>query len=104
MAAPRFRVLSLRRDARAQVVRQERGPHQRAERRSRRRDDAGQIPSDRLVEPDAAFLAAHPDLYEQSHGAARVRITRGMLTFGSLDRPGFASGAAPDWSSMRQVA
>jgi len=51
----------------------------------------------------AAFLAAHPDLYEQSHGATRVRITRGMLAIGSLDRPGFASGAEPDWSSMRQL-
>ena len=33
-----------------------------------------------------------------------ARITRGMLAIGSLDRPGFASGAEPDWSSMRLVA
>ena len=52
----------------------------------------------------SAFLAAYPDLYEESHGAVRVRITRGMLAIGSLDRPGFASSAEPDWRSMRLVA
>ena len=30
-----------------------------------------------------AFLAAHPDLYEKSHGAVRVRIEDGMLAIGS---------------------
>ena len=37
--------------------------------------------------PDAeqqAFLAAHPDLYERSHGAVRVRIRGGVLAIGSL--------------------
>jgi hypothetical protein len=48
-----------------------------------------------------AFLAAHPDLYERSHGAVRVRIADGMLSVGSLDCPGYASGAMPDWNSMR---
>jgi hypothetical protein len=58
-----------------------------------------------LPKPEqAAFHAAHPDLYEESHGAVRVRITHGMLAIGSLDRPGFASTAEPDWSAMRQVA
>ena len=52
----------------------------------------------------AAFLAAHPDLYEKSYGAVRVRITRGMLDIGSLDGPGFASGAEPDWSAMRRTS
>ena len=51
----------------------------------------------------AAFLTAHPDLYERSHGAVRVRITNGMLKIESLGCPGFASGAAPDWSAMRSV-
>jgi len=50
----------------------------------------------------AAFLAAHPDLYEESHGAVRVRISHGMLAIGSLDRPGFARTAEPDWSAMRR--
>ena len=53
-----------------------------------------------LPEQDA-FLAAHPDLYERSHGAVRLRITAGELALGSLACPGFASGAMPDWSRMR---
>lgn len=51
-----------------------------------------------------AFLAAHPDLYEQSRGAVRVRIRDGSLAIGSLAGTGFASGAAPDWSTMRPMA
>ncbi len=49
----------------------------------------------------AAFLGAHPDLYERSHGAVRLRITNGDLAIGSLVCPGFAAAAEPDWSSMR---
>jgi len=51
----------------------------------------------------AAFLAAHPDLYEKSHGAARVRIEAGLLAIGSLDCAGYASKAMPDWSTMREM-
>jgi L-alanine-DL-glutamate epimerase-like enolase superfamily enzyme len=51
-----------------------------------------------------AFLAAHPDLYEESHGAVRVRIEKGMLAIGSLDCPGYASRAQPDWTSMKEMA
>jgi len=51
-----------------------------------------------------AFLAAHPDLYERSHGAVRVRIADGMLQLGSLDCPGYASQAMPDWNTMRGMA
>jgi hypothetical protein len=51
-----------------------------------------------------AFLDAHPDLYERSHGAVRVRIRDGILAIGSLACTGFASGAAPDWASMRPMA
>lgn len=50
-----------------------------------------------------AFLAAHPDLYEESHGAARVRIQDGTLAIGSLGCAGFASAAMPDWTSMRRM-
>ncbi len=50
-----------------------------------------------------AFLTAHPDLYERSHGAVRVRIRDGALAIGSLGCTGFASGAAPDWNSMRPM-
>jgi len=51
----------------------------------------------------AAFLAAHPDLYERSHGAVRVAIKDGMLKIGSLGCKGFASDAMPDWNSMRRM-
>jgi len=48
-----------------------------------------------------AFLGAHADLYERSHGAVRVKIADGMLSIGSLDCPGYASKAMPDWNTMR---
>lgn len=54
------------------------------------------------IEQDA-FLAAHPDLYERSQGAVRVRIRGGELAIGSLACPGFASGALPEWKSMRSM-
>lgn len=47
-----------------------------------------------------AFLDAHPDLYERSHGATRLRIRDGHLAIGSLDCTGFASDAQPDWATM----
>jgi L-alanine-DL-glutamate epimerase-like enolase superfamily enzyme len=50
-----------------------------------------------------AFLGAHPDLYEMSHGAVRVRIRDGQLAIGSLACAGFASGALPDWQAMLPV-
>jgi hypothetical protein len=50
-----------------------------------------------------AFLGGHPDLYERSHGAVRVRIRNGNLQIGSLDRPGFASAAMPHWNEMREM-
>ena len=50
-----------------------------------------------------AFLSAHPDLYERSYGAVRLRIERGMIRIGSLDCPGYASRALPDWSAMREM-
>ena len=51
----------------------------------------------------SAFLDAHPDLYERSHGAVRLKITQGMLEIGSLDCAGYASAAMPDWNSMRTM-
>ena len=51
----------------------------------------------------AAFLAAHPDLYERSHGAVRVAIRDGALAIGSLACAGYASAAMPDWSQMREM-
>ena len=49
------------------------------------------------------FLAAHPDLYQRSHGAVRPLIRAGMLAIGSLECPGYASGALPDWASLRAM-
>lgn len=49
------------------------------------------------------FLAAHPDLYERSHGAVRVKIIDGKLAIESLGCQGYASGAMPDWSSMKRM-
>ena len=51
----------------------------------------------------AAFLGAHKDLYEHSHGAVRPRIFGGMLEIRSLDAPGYASRVLPDWTAMRMV-
>jgi hypothetical protein len=47
-----------------------------------------------------AFLDAHPDLYERSHGAVRLAIRGGMVALGSLSQPGFASAALPDWNGL----
>lgn len=49
-----------------------------------------------------AFLSVHPDLYESSHGATRVAIRNGRMAIGSLDCPGYASRALPDFPAMRE--
>jgi len=51
-----------------------------------------------------AFLAAHPDLYWETHGAVRLRIAAGCLAIGSLGCPGLGVAATPDWSAMRAIA
>lgn len=48
-----------------------------------------------------AFLQAHPDLYERSHGAVRLKIRGGRIALGSLAVPGFASGSMPDFGAMQ---
>jgi L-alanine-DL-glutamate epimerase-like enolase superfamily enzyme len=55
-------------------------------------------------EEQRAFLDAHPDVYEHSHGAVRVKIREGKIALGSLACAGFASGAAPDFSAMTRLA
>jgi L-alanine-DL-glutamate epimerase-like enolase superfamily enzyme len=50
-----------------------------------------------------AFLRAHPDVYEDSHGAVRLRIRAGEIALGSLDQPGFASGALPEFEAMQGI-
>jgi hypothetical protein len=51
-----------------------------------------------------AFLAAHPDLYERSHGAVRLRIANGRIALGSLQCAGFAIVALPDFAAMTAIA
>jgi hypothetical protein len=50
-----------------------------------------------------AFLAAHPDVYEQSHGAVRLKIKQGRIALASLDCAGYASAAMPDFSAMSAI-
>jgi hypothetical protein len=49
------------------------------------------------------FLAAHSDLYELSHGSVRVSVRDGRLRFASLDAPGYATAAEPDWGALPLV-
>jgi hypothetical protein len=49
------------------------------------------------------FLKAHPDLYEQSHGAVRLKISKGMIATKSLRCAGYASAAMPDWTAMKEM-
>ena len=49
----------------------------------------------------ADFLNAHPDVYERSHGAVRLKIKQGRIDLRSLDGPGFASAVFPDFSAMQ---
>lgn len=47
-----------------------------------------------------AFLDAHPDVYERSHGAVRLKIRDGRIAIGSLACKGYASAALPDVEAM----
>jgi hypothetical protein len=50
-----------------------------------------------------AFLDAHSDLYHRADGVVRLSIRDGAVALGSLDRPGFATSAEPDWDAMRAM-
>jgi hypothetical protein len=54
------------------------------------------------VEQDA-FFAAHPDLYERSNGAVRIKIAGGQIAIGSLAAAGFASSAHPEWKTLSRM-
>lgn len=56
------------------------------------------------VDEQAAFAAAHPDLYETSSGHPRLRIAQGDIHIDSLFGPGFASGAQPGWDSIQPLS
>jgi hypothetical protein len=51
----------------------------------------------------AAFTAAHPDLYEKRESPARLRIREGRLSIASLDCPGFAVAAPLNFASMHPM-
>jgi len=55
-------------------------------------------------EEQRRFLAAHPGLYERSHGSVRLIIRNGQIDLGSLSVVGFASGAEPDWATLPRMA
>ena len=58
-----------------------------------------------LPQPEQdAFLQAHPDLYQRSHGAVRLKISNGRIALESLGGAGYASGAMPDFSAMSALA
>jgi hypothetical protein len=51
-----------------------------------------------------AFLSAHPGLYRQVDGRARLDIRDGMLALSSLAQvPGLAVGTIPDWAAMQPM-
>ncbi len=50
-----------------------------------------------------AFLQAHPDLYERSHGAVRLKIQGGRISTASLECAGYASAAMPDFGVMTRL-
>jgi hypothetical protein len=51
-----------------------------------------------------AFLNAHPDLYCRTGDNVRLRVEGGSLRIHSLNGPGFASGAMPDFNAMAPMA
>jgi hypothetical protein len=51
-----------------------------------------------------AFLAAHPDVYERTHGAVRLKIRDGRIALGSLACTGYASAAMPDFEVMKRLS
>ena len=56
-----------------------------------------------LAEQDT-FLGAHPDVYERSHGAVRLKIQGGRIAIASLACTGYASAAMPDFGAMQEVS
>ena len=52
----------------------------------------------------ARFAVAHPDLYETGPAGLRLRIRDGEIATASLATTGYASGALPDFGTMRALA
>ncbi|OHV19159.1 mandelate racemase [Rhizobium sp. RMa-01] len=52
----------------------------------------------------ARFAAAHPDLYEQGRDGPLLSIRDGRIAIASLGAVGYASGALPDFGSMKPLS
>ena len=50
------------------------------------------------------FAAAHPDLYTIVNGTTCVAVRDGRIALGSLQAPGFARAAAPDFDAMTPMS
>ncbi|MBB2671583.1 UNVERIFIED_ORG: hypothetical protein GGE44_001134 [Rhizobium esperanzae] len=50
------------------------------------------------------FAAAHPDLYEQGRDGPLLSIRDGRIAIASLGAVGYASGALPDFGSMKPLS
>jgi hypothetical protein len=50
-----------------------------------------------------AFLSAHPDVYERTHGAVRLQIRNGRIALSSMDCVGFGSSVLPEFQSMKPI-
>ncbi|MEP7063491.1 MAG: mandelate racemase [Betaproteobacteria bacterium] len=50
------------------------------------------------------FVAAHPDLYSDVNGVACLRVHDGRIDLGSLDAPGFAHRADPDFHALTPIS
>ncbi|MGE0154353.1 MAG: enolase C-terminal domain-like protein [Reyranellaceae bacterium] len=59
--------------------------------------------SGRPVAEQQAFLKAHPGLYYEADGVVRLKIDHGMVDLASLDCPGFAIAAEPQWTSLEEM-
>ncbi len=57
------------------------------------------------LDEQAAYLAAHGDLYENARGRARLAIRAGKVRFESaLGAIGLGSSVEPDWSAMARIS
>jgi L-alanine-DL-glutamate epimerase-like enolase superfamily enzyme len=63
-------------------------------------DGFGNAPADE----QAAFAAAHSDLYETSAGRPRLAIRNGRIEIGSLANSGFAHSAVPDFAGLHPLS
>ncbi len=52
------------------------------------------------VAEQGAFVRAHRDLYRETPHGVRLIIDGGRISLRSLDQPGYASGALPDFAAM----